>query len=508
MDKNIKYSFLENLFNKILDYIRHYKVPILSSSFTALTAYMFMFTNKIINWDDLQYLFAKGGTLTSGRWGLYILEYIFPNYSMPWLWGVVSCVLLIIAICIIIDVFKIENKFLQGFLAAIIIAFSSEIGTFFYMFTSTSYAIAFLLAVLAVRLYLNSGVIWKIAGVLCAVFSMGIYQAYIAITASFFVLLLIKDLLNSEKDWLTVIKDGIKFVVYLLIIGCIYYGVTTVVLNITGNELNSWATKATSDSSGILNRIIRSWKLFAAMVLLREYGLETTTLSCIAHIVFLAFTGLISLLVLIKKKNIFKFLLFGVLAVVALPLSINCLVILIGEEGVHALTLYSFISVYIFGAIVIDILKTEKGKNILKDLIYVLLCIIIVSNIYVANKSYLKQYLIYENTFSFYQSIITQVQQTPGFDEKSKLVVLGNIEKDSSYLENFGDDTIYGLCGFKGESISDEFITYYLGFDIPIASEEEKAMLINKEEVKNMPTYPYYGYIQEIDDYIVVKIGN
>ena len=103
------------------------------------------------------------------------------------------------------------------------------------MFTSTSYAIAFLLAVLAVRLYLKSGVVWKVLGVICAVFSMGIYQAYITITISFFVLLLIKDLLSNEKDWSSVIKAGIKYVLYLLIIGCLYYGITAVVLDLTGN---------------------------------------------------------------------------------------------------------------------------------------------------------------------------------------------------------------------------------------------------------------------------------
>ena len=132
----------------------------------------------------------------------------------------------------------------------------------------------------------------------------------------------------------------------------------------------------------------------------------------------------------------------------------------------------------------------EKIKNIFKDSVCVLLCLIVVSNVYVANKSYLKQYMVYENTFSFYQSIVTQIQQTPGFDENSKLVVIGNAEQDSSYLENFGEDKIYGLCGFRGESISDEFITYYLGFDIPFATTEEKATLVKEEYIENMPVYP------------------
>ena len=88
------------------------------------------------------------------------------------------------------------------------------------------------------------------------------------------------------------------------------------------------------------------------------------------------------------------------------------------------------------------------------------------------------------------------------------MVVIGNAEQDSSYLENFGEDKIYGLCGFRGESISDEFITYYLGFDIPFATTEEKATLVKEEYIENMPVYPYNGYVQKVDDYIVVKLGH
>lgn len=508
MSEEIRLSFLEKGFNKISKLVGFYKIPIISAGFTALMAYVFMFTNKIVNWDDLQFLFGKGYTITSGRWALELLEYVLPNYSMPWFYGIISCALLIFSICIIISIFKIENKFLQGLLAAVIIAFPSEIGTMFYMFTSTSYAIAFLLAVLAVYLYLKPGIAGKIIGVLCSVFSMGIYQAYITITISLFVLLLIKGLLRGEKDWLGTVKEGLKYVAYLLIIGVLYYAITMATLNFTDSELNGWAVRATSDSSGILHKIVRSWKLFAAMVVLREYGLETTTLSWAAHLICLGFAVLVSMFIMLKKKKILNILLYSVLVTVVFPLSINFVVVLIGEDGVHGLTLYGFISLYLFAAIVAECLEVSKLKNVLKDVTSLMLCVIIVSNVYVANKSYLKQYLVYENTFSFYQSIVTQLQQTPEFDKNSKLAVIGKVEKDSSYLKNFGKDSIYGLCWFKDEAISDEFITYYLGFDVPFATIEEKEKLAKEEYVENMPVYPYHGYIQKVDDYLVVKLGN
>mgnify|MGYP003295413253 CR=1 FL=1 len=34
-----------------------------------------------------------------GRWGLDILEYIFPNYSMPWIYGIITITLMAVSIC-------------------------------------------------------------------------------------------------------------------------------------------------------------------------------------------------------------------------------------------------------------------------------------------------------------------------------------------------------------------------------------------------------------------------
>ena len=53
----------------------------------------------------------------------------------------------------------------------------------------------------------------------------------------------------------------------------------------------------------------------------------------------------------------------------------------------------------------------------------------------------------------------------------------------------------------------ENFIKYYLGFDIPFASEEELASLGEDVRVQEMAEYPYYGSVKKIDDYMVVKLG-
>ena len=46
-----------------------------------------------------------------------------------------------------------------------------------------------------------------------------------------------------------------------------------------------------------------------------------------------------------------------------------------------------------------------------------------------------------------------------------------------------------------------------MGTDIPLATAEEISALEAREEFLAMAEYPYYGSVQKIDDFIVVRLG-
>jgi len=108
---------------------------------------MYVMTNKLLNHDETAQLFGKGVTLPSGRWGLDILSFILPDYSMPWIYGIISLILINVSACVIVNITEVENKVYQGIIAALVVTFSSLVGTFSYMFTSSAYAVAFFLRV-------------------------------------------------------------------------------------------------------------------------------------------------------------------------------------------------------------------------------------------------------------------------------------------------------------------------------------------------------------------------
>lgn len=59
--------------------IHENRVPLISSLVVGFLSHMFAFTNKLVNHDEVYNLFAKGATLTSGRWGLGMMDSIFPQ---------------------------------------------------------------------------------------------------------------------------------------------------------------------------------------------------------------------------------------------------------------------------------------------------------------------------------------------------------------------------------------------------------------------------------------------
>ena len=115
-------SLTEKLVNKMGKFYADNKVPLLTSFCVGFLTYTFAFTNKLVNWDDISYLFSKGATIDSGRWALPLMSWIFPDYSMPWIYGVISIVIMAVAICVLIQELQIENNALQALFSGLVIS--------------------------------------------------------------------------------------------------------------------------------------------------------------------------------------------------------------------------------------------------------------------------------------------------------------------------------------------------------------------------------------------------
>lgn len=509
---------MESLCQWLWEQFRISRVPLLSSLIWGLLAYLFAFTNKLVNHDDVHDLFSKGSTSEIGRWGLDIVDRIFPNYSMPWIYGFLTVFFIAIGICLIVRIFRIESKPVQVLLSGCVMVFPSVIGLFGYMFTSSSYGLSFLLCIVSVWMVTRRSRRWLLPAAVCLIFSLSLYQAYIAIAVSLLVLVCIQALVWDE-DPVSVWKLGVGFVVFLLVSLLLYYGLTLVLLHWKGRSFGEYAEGSTSLSlSGVLSGIRLAYITFLRFFYWAHHRLLPTSLSRHLHFYLL---GLILLLLLLlvtplKKKRAQRFGLLAVLVAI-LPLAINFMYMISPEGAIHTLVLYSFSSIYVFAAFLMDRALTcgtfrrfaEMLRRFSVNAMAGMMAVILAINIYVANESYLNMYLRYENTYAFYTSLIADIKAMPEFTPGTKLALIGQWQSPQFYDQHF--ETTYYLMGVAGfmptEYSRQDYLNYYIGFPMEFASWEEMVAIQETEAFQQMPTYPYYGSLDVINDTIVVKLS-
>lgn len=481
------------------------RVPFLAALLTGFAAHMFMFTNKLVNHDEIEALFYKGATVTSGRWGLELSKLLLPNWSMPWIYGLLTLLLISVSVCIMLGILEIRSKLSQILLTAVVVSFPSLTGTYCFMFTSAAYGLAFLLAVLCVWLYQKGGAVNAAFATVSLVLCLSIYQAYIAITASLFVLLMIKGCLEADKSVRQIVLYGLKALAMMAAALAVYFAVTLLVFRFTGAEFNSYVMENVNDKASLLGNVRMAYENFRDIFTFRNYSLISSEGARYAHIVLLGVI-LVGLVLAAGGSRPLNWVLLAVL-VLLLPLSINCMYLLMSPQSIHTLVLYSFVCLYFLGALILEKLAPRPGL-LVKDIMTLLMCIIIASNVYFANMTYLKMHLQYENANAFYVSLIAQIKETEGFDENSRLAIIGRQDNLLYPFPELGTD---GLLGPSQDLVNiysrENFFRRYLGFDVPFAGQEELDALSKTAEFEQMAEYPYNGSVKKIGDYIVVKLG-
>lgn len=501
-----------------LDCYRTCKVSFWASMIWGLLAYTFAFTNKLLNHDEVGQLFGKGATVSSGRWGLSILDNLLPNFSMPWIYGILTVFLIALSICILVRLFAIQSRLVQVVLAGSIMVFPSLIGLFGYMFTSSAYGVSFLCAVAAVWCIRQKPLLFALPALALMGFSLSIYQSYLSVAAGLLVVLLIQDLLQGEKAG-TVFKRGLWYVAFLLIALAGYYIATQLLLRLLGIGFNEYAAEnVTFRVSELPQKIGLAYVRFLRFFTWRQQALIPTGFSARVHGVLALACCTLGLLWLLGQKKADAGRVLLLLALVALlPLAINCMYLITDPTSIHTLVLYGFVCLYVLAAVILDYSLSSEAPQKIRRLLsraalnlgIVALTLIVVINTYVANEAFLNLHLRYENSYAFYTSLLADLRSNPEFQEGTKLAVVGSYDSPDFYEYYFRFlPELTGVMGFLPDSYSyGAFLHYYLGLSIPIATAEETQQIMATEEYQNMNVYPYYGSTKLINDILVVKLS-
>lgn len=485
---------------------RDWRTPFCSSLIAGALAHGYAFTNKLLNHDEIESLFGKGATVTSGRWGLELVKVLFPDWSMPWIYGLLSLLLISLACCLILSALGIRSTAMRVVLPAIITTFPSLTGVFCFMFTSGAYAWSFFLTALAVFLFCRGGVKAALLSVVLLIFALGIYQAYISLAASLLLLVMIRDTLDGERSAFEIVRFVVKALAMLLSAVALYYLITLLVLRSTGAAFNSYVTENVNGAVSLPRRVRMAYDAFYYIFSFRNFSLISSEAARYLHIALMGALLAALAALAVRGRSVLNAALLGVLLLL-LPLSVCCMFLIMSQESIHTLVMYSFVCVYLLMGLAAERVKGFSGVPG-AGLLAAALCLIVVGNVYFANKCYLKMALQYENASAFYTVLASRVEKTEGFDEGCSLALVGKQENLVHRFPELDTDLFMGVNRDLINIYSREnFIRFYLGLDLPFAEEAALEALEDDPRFLNMAEYPYDGSVQRIDDMIVVKLG-
>ena len=176
------------------------------SFFAAMAAgvltHAFGLVQILHNYDDIaQQPKGYGTGITSGRWFLSLLgdaaEKLGGNYNL----------LVALTASAVVNFFNIRSRSFAVLFGMLFAVFPTVFSTLAFRYTAVYYGIGILLSVLAAWCVHEKKYSLLVSG-LCTACSLGIYQAYVPITVTLFVMKLIQDALRGDCSFRKLVCTG------------------------------------------------------------------------------------------------------------------------------------------------------------------------------------------------------------------------------------------------------------------------------------------------------------
>lgn len=501
---------------KKIDWKRPEMIAISVSFVVGIAIHLFGLVNVLHNYDDVFVQpIGHGSTLSSGRWALALfgqaVRFLFGEYNLPWLNGVLFILLIAVTAGIIVSIFEIKSRKSAILLGIIFVSFPSATATLLFTYTAVFDAFALLLAVLAVW-FLRNCKYGIVPAVFCIAFSLGIYQAYVPVTISICVLLLIRQILQEDSKVGRLIWRGLCDCAAILLGLVLYFLFSKFFLSVFHISLDDY--QGISDMGKISLSQIPSlvWEAFRGFCLFPFDGYATLVQTNLLKGAYLIL-WLISILILVyiafaKRKKPHQVILL-VLLCLTFPIAVNFIAIMCPNSRIYTLMVYSFALVPCVPLILMESFPdTKKLHQAFARASVCVVLIIVMCNAYMANVNYTSTYYATRQTENYLNSMVTQVRLTEGFTPEKKWAPIGTI-RDPLLHGTWNQVPIYGGNVHSDVLVKSyswqAWINLYFGYAVPWASADEITQLADNEIVNSMPVWPSEGSVKVIDEYVVIK---
>ena len=189
------YVLFQNISKKIK---KEWKIAILSTIVIGIITHLYIMVNVIPNHDSLYNIYATQNITKLGRWFLQYACGLSSYYSLPWVIGSISIVLISITSAIIVELFGVKKKLNIILLSGILVTFPTIASSFTYMYTMDGYMFALMFSALAVLLSYKYKYGFLLGAILICL-SLGIYQSYVSVAILLCILKIMLSIINGNS---------------------------------------------------------------------------------------------------------------------------------------------------------------------------------------------------------------------------------------------------------------------------------------------------------------------
>lgn len=508
------------------------KFTFISSCIIVCITHVYVYTNMLLNHDSVNYYLTgedAGYYFGCGRWMLYLVTRISGIQTLT----PIICLLSIIAVassCVLmVDLFKINHRFLIVCLEIIIVTFPSVANSFCYMYNADGIFLAYFLSVLCVWLLEEKNKYNAIVAYVLLIVTCSIYQLYWSMSVALAFMVLFLELVRGNKRMLTMWKHIGK---YIVVYGCSivsYMLINKMILSVVNVDAAGYAGLNKMMDFGSISQFI-SVVVNANYQVIQFYFIKGAFIGRLYLVVINYLLGVFGIWHIARrmpKRNKSNIVMMCGMLVIT-PTILNNISVA-GKGYLHAVMMMPFVIPYLFIiACLQDEVSTMQGlrlrKMILKGTV-VMLLILGYNNLLTTNKVYARQELNYEATYGYLNRLLMRIEETEeyGSNPNIKVCFINETPNERMHIKILTENPslrqgIFDECddmvGTNNRTIVKnvkdiyDFYDNFLGVCLSRVNEEETLNIGQTKEFLEMPSYPNQESIKVIDGVLTVKLAD
>lgn len=454
-------------------------------------------------------MLAKGWEISLGRFLIPFSDLFRGTIVVSVLTTTLSLIVIGFSSIFLIETLKIKKTYIKVVISILMVVTPTISLTFMYAYTAFGYCLALLFAVLSIY-FLNKEKNIKniIISLICIVCTLGFYQAYLCfITALFaisFILKIIEDKkVNFKEFFINIFIIAIGMILYYI---CLIIITNILNLNISnysnGNNILSIETFKNLFNA-ILNAYSTFYNFYFTDEIINNFSWFRNILYAILFI--LIFINFVRIII---EKKLYKSAskMISILLIFIVYPIFTCSIELIAQaRNINLLMASSLFLPIILLLKQNELLEENVFNNILNIVSFIVSCVIIWTYILSDNATYVATDLYNKQMYSIGNSIVEEIIDIPEVQKDMRIAVTGKLDF------SIHNDDLLKLTNFDVSDVNmwtwQVFLQDNLGLGWDIWDYSDYKEIIDTEEYKQMPIYPYDGYVKIINDVVVVKLS-